>query len=85
MVLVAIFYLRFRWEGLVVPGRGRLGLDVLRNLWVWIHEQLLSHGPVDNLNVQLELLRFRRMLDWIRHEIVAAYHDGSPLCVNIAE
>jgi hypothetical protein len=55
---------------------------LLRNLWVWIHEQLLSHGPVDDLTVHLELLRFRRMLDWIRWEIVAAFHDGSPPCVT---
>lgn len=58
---------------------------VLRNLWVWIHEQLLSTGPVDQLRINLELLRFRRMLDWLRWEIVAAYHDGSPPCVGIAE
>jgi hypothetical protein len=58
---------------------------LLRNLWVWIHEQLLSAGPVDDLQVHLERLRFRRMLDWLRWEIVAAYHDGSPPCVGIAE
>lgn len=56
---------------------------LLRNLWVWIHEQLLSEGRVDDLTMHLELLRFRRMLDWIRWEVVAAFHDGSPPCVAI--
>lgn len=58
---------------------------LLRNLWVWVHEQQLSTGPVDELRINLELLRFRRMLDWIRWQIVAAYHDGSPPCVGTAE
>jgi hypothetical protein len=57
---------------------------LLRNLWVWIHEQWLSEGPVENLTVHLELLRFRRMLDWIRWEVIAAFHDGSPPCVEIS-
>lgn len=57
---------------------------LLRNLWVWIHEQLLSEGPVDDLTLQLEVLRFRRMLDWIRFAVVAELHDGSPPCVVIA-
>ena len=58
---------------------------LLRNLWVWIHEQLLSEGRVEDLTVHLELLRFRRMLDWIRWEVVAAFHDGSPPCVVIED
>lgn len=57
---------------------------LLRNLWVWIHEQLLSEGPLSALHVRQELLRFRQLLDWIRREIVAAFHDGSPPCVIIA-
>jgi hypothetical protein len=56
---------------------------LLRNLWVWIHEQLLSEGPVDDLTLHLAVLRFRRMLDWIRFAVVAALHDGSPPCVVI--
>lgn len=56
---------------------------LLRNLWVWIHEQLLSEGPVDDLTIDLEKLRFRRMLDWIRLAVIAAFHDGSPPCIQI--
>lgn len=56
---------------------------LLRNLWVWIHEQLLSEGPIDDLTTHLEKLRFRRMLDWIRFAIIDAFHDGSPPCVQI--
>jgi len=56
---------------------------LLRNLWVWIHEQLLSEGSVENLTLNLEKLRFRRLLDWIRNAVVAEFHDGSPPCVEI--
>lgn len=56
---------------------------LLRNLWVWIHEQHLSNGTLDNLIIHLEQLRLRRMLDWIRFAVVAAYHDGSPPCIQI--
>jgi hypothetical protein len=56
---------------------------LLRNLWVWIHEQLLSEGPVDDLTLHSEWLRFRRMLDWIRSAVVAEFHDGSPPCLAI--
>ncbi len=56
---------------------------LLRNLWVWIHEQLLSEGAIDNLTTRLEKLRFRRMLDWILFAVVAAFHDESPPCVEI--
>jgi hypothetical protein len=58
---------------------------LLRNLWVWIHEQLLSQGPIDALQVHLERLRFRRMLDWICEAVTAAFHDGSPPCVVISD
>ena len=29
------------------------------------------------MTLHLELLRFKRMLDWIVHEVVALFHDGS--------
>lgn len=51
---------------------------VLRNLWVWIHGTRLSEGSRDNPTLHLERLRFKRMLDWIVHEIVALLHDASP-------
>ena len=54
---------------------------LLRNLWVWIHEQLLSAGRVEKLTVRLDLLRFRQLLDWLSREIVTTFHDGATLCV----
>jgi hypothetical protein len=50
---------------------------ILRNLWVWIHQTLLAEGDRDNPTLHLERLRFKRLLDWIVHEIVATLHDGS--------
>jgi hypothetical protein len=49
---------------------------VLRNLWVWIHHALLGEGARDNRTLHLERLRFKRMLDWIIHEIQRLLHDG---------
>jgi hypothetical protein len=54
---------------------------ILRNIWVWIHQTHLAAGSGDSLTLHLELLRFKRMLDWIVHEIVALLHDGSTPCV----
>lgn len=54
---------------------------ILRNVWVWIHQTHLAEGSGDNSTLHLELLRFKRMLDWIVHEIVALCHDGSRPCV----
>jgi len=50
---------------------------VLRNLWVWIHHMLLSEGDQPHRTLHLERLRFKRMLDWIVHEIQHLLHDGS--------
>ena len=55
---------------------------LLRNLWVWIHQTRLAEGHGEGLTLHLELLRFKRMLDWIVREIVALYHDGSAPCVD---
>jgi hypothetical protein len=54
---------------------------ILRNLWVWIHHIRLAEGSGDSMTLHLELLRFKRMLDWIVREIVALFHDGSTPCV----
>jgi len=54
---------------------------ILRNIWVWIHQTRLAEGSGDTLTLHLELLRFKRMLDWIVREIVALFHDGSTPCV----
>ena len=50
---------------------------ILRNLWVWIHQTRLAEGPRDNPTPHLELLRFKRMLDWIIQEVARLFHDGS--------
>lgn len=50
---------------------------VLRNIWVWMHLTRLADGCGDAVTLRLERLRFKRMLDWIVHEIQTLYHDGS--------
>jgi hypothetical protein len=54
---------------------------ILRNVWVWIHQTRLAEGSGDTMTLHLELLRFKRMLYWIAHEVEALYHDGSMICV----
>jgi IS4 transposase len=55
---------------------------LLRNVWVWIHQTQLAEGHGESITLRLELLRFKRMLDWIVHEIIALYHNGSPPCLE---
>lgn len=56
---------------------------MLRNLWVWIHQtQLADDRDATNPKVRLELLRFKRMLDWIAQEIMYLFHDGTRPCVE---
>jgi hypothetical protein len=50
---------------------------ILRNLWVWIHQTRLAQGTRDTPQLNLERLRLQRMLDWIIHEVIALFHDGS--------
>lgn len=50
---------------------------VLRNLWVWIHQTRMAEGHGAHMTLHLERMRFKRMLDWIVHEIIALFHDGS--------
>jgi hypothetical protein len=54
---------------------------MLRNVWVWIHQTRFAKGTGEKIILRLELLRFKRMLDWMVHEIVALLHDGSTPCV----
>jgi len=54
---------------------------ILRNLWVWIHQTRLADGHGDDLMLPLERLRFKRMLDWIVHEVVTLFYDGTIPCV----
>jgi len=50
---------------------------ILRNVWVWIHQTRLAERSGDTMTLHLELLRFKRMLHWIAHEVETLYHDGS--------
>lgn len=55
---------------------------ILRNLWVWLHATHLAVGRGPSLTLRLELLRFKRLLDWIAHTIAAILHDDSTPCVD---
>jgi len=50
---------------------------ILRNVWVWIHQTHLPARSGGGLTLRLELLRLKRMLDWIVYEVVDLLHDGS--------
>jgi hypothetical protein len=56
---------------------------ILRNLWVWLHGERLGDGRQESLTVRYERLRFRRLLDWLVHVVVAELHDGTTPCVEI--
>jgi cell division protein ZapA (FtsZ GTPase activity inhibitor) len=58
---------------------------LLRNLWVWIHATKLAEGRGLSMTLRLELLRFKRMLDWIALAVTALLHDGSMPCVDLDE
>jgi hypothetical protein len=55
---------------------------LLRNLWVWIHATLLANRQRQTLKLQLELLRFKQLLDWVAQAVAALLHDGSMPYVN---
>ena len=55
---------------------------VIRNMWVWIHQTRLAEGDGDEPTLRLERLRFKRMLDWIVHEVLALFHDDAPPCAT---
>ena len=56
---------------------------LLRNLWVWIHATILAEGGGDTMTLRLELLRFKRLLEWIAQVVVSELHDGSLPCVQL--
>lgn len=58
---------------------------LLRNMWVWIHATMLAEGGGERLTLRLPLLRFKRMLEWIAHTVVALLHNGSTPCVVLDE
>jgi hypothetical protein len=55
---------------------------LLRNLWVWIHAECLAEQTPNGLELRLDLLRFKQMLDWINLAILATMHDGSLPYIN---
>jgi CheY-like chemotaxis protein len=54
---------------------------LLRNLWVWVHAEVLARGSDLARAPQLERLRFRQLLDWVACAVAALMHDGSTPCV----
>jgi hypothetical protein len=58
---------------------------VLRNIWLWIYDELLSEGHDEQRTMHLERLRFRRLLDWLANEVTARLHDGSRACVELLQ
>jgi hypothetical protein len=56
---------------------------ILRNLWIWVHETYLAEGGGDAKTLHLERLRFKRLLDWLGHAVVALLHDGSTPYVTV--
>ncbi|MEZ6133259.1 MAG: hypothetical protein R3C59_31715, partial [Planctomycetaceae bacterium] len=51
---------------------------ILRNVWVWLHYFIFADKKGEAPTLRLELLRFRRMLDWIADVVRQKLHDGSP-------
>lgn len=56
---------------------------IVRNLWIWLHETYLADGGGASKTLRLERLRFKRMLDWLAHAVVALLHDGSTPYVTV--
>lgn len=56
---------------------------ILRNLWAWIHATLLAEGSGDRMALQLHLLRFKRLLDWIAQAVASILHNGSTPYVDL--
>jgi hypothetical protein len=47
---------------------------VLRNVWVWLHEQLLGQvGRNGRVRLRLEVLRFKQLLAMIEHAVTSIY------------
>lgn len=56
---------------------------VLRNVWVWLHLTYFAKPGGAEPRLQLERLRFRRMLNWIAQVICTLLHDGSAYQVEL--
>ena len=42
---------------------------ILRNVWVWLHQIILARPRRGSREIRLDLLRFRRMLQWLAHVV----------------
>jgi putative transposase len=42
---------------------------ILRNVWVWLHQIILARPRRGSREIRLDLLRFRRMLQWVAHVV----------------
>ena len=53
---------------------------LLRNVWVWLHWQVLAHRQRGGRRIDLGRLSFRKMLVWLQHWIEArlGVHDEIP-------
>jgi hypothetical protein len=51
---------------------------ILRNVWVWLHWEILSHPRRGGRRLDLAQLPFRAMLSWLRHrcESLLGFHDS---------
>lgn len=58
---------------------------LLRNLWVWLHAEVLAERRGATRTLRPQLLRFQQLLAWIAQAVVALLHDGSSPCVNLNE
>lgn len=50
---------------------------VLRILWAWMHWKYFADGTPDDPVLDVDRLRYRRMLDWIAHVVAQSPHDGT--------
>ena len=50
---------------------------LLRNLWVWVHAEVLAQGGDLAEGPQLGRLRLRHLLDCVAWAVDALMHDGS--------
>jgi hypothetical protein len=54
---------------------------LLRNLWVWVHAEVLGRGGDLAQAPQLGRLRLQQLLGWVAWAVAALMHDGSTPCV----
>jgi hypothetical protein len=57
---------------------------LLRNLWVWIHAVHLAERRGARRALHLDLLRFKRLLDWIARAVDSLLHSRYFPCVDSA-